>query len=544
VVIKGTACAGAVRIAKHLSCTETNERNEIYELRGVAANGLYGALREMEAVALGSRCTKPFYHASINTPAHEALTDEQCAHAIDRLEAALGLSGQPRVVVIHRKNAREHCHIVWSRIDLESMRVISHSHNYRKHEQVGRDLEREFGHARVQGAHVERDGKERPKRTPSHAEMLQAERTGVSVQTVKATITDIWRRTDSGQAFASALRDAGYVLARGDRRDFVVIDPTGGVHSLARCVEGAKANDIRAHMADLNPLHLPSVAEARRLQRERQGNEPRSSGAGSWSSRNHVPAQRSRAAPNGARSFAKRLPVLLPPARDRSLKPHGGFNHHPIRFGAASAVTRLSTFEPALPARYLPASHDEIRPLRFYAELKHLPPDGRARPSVSSPAAGLALPRAPPPASFAGEPTGSPRSAASQPPADSGDSRSGAPAAFAPDDSGSDNVELAQILSAIADEVSRDCAARCLGIEIQFAARIIAARVTLPRNQIAGALAAICAERQAALAAAQQQAKLELLGRSQAAKALYGKPRRPVHARQAPIMKPATKEPA
>jgi len=160
VVIKGTSCAGAARIAKHLSCTETNERNELHELRGVAADDRYGALREMEAVALGSRCQKPFYHSSINTLAHERLTDEQRAHAIDRLEAALGLSGQPRIVVIHRKKDREHCHIVWSRISLERMCAISDSHNYRKHEQVARELEREFGHARVQGAHIERDVKQ------------------------------------------------------------------------------------------------------------------------------------------------------------------------------------------------------------------------------------------------------------------------------------------------------------------------------------------------------------------------------------------------
>ena len=90
------------------------------------------------------------------------------------------MTGQPRVVVVHEKEGREHCHIVWSRIDLDRMAAISDSHNYRKHEEVARALEKEFGHERVQGAHVERDGKQRPDRTPSHAEMLQADRTGVS----------------------------------------------------------------------------------------------------------------------------------------------------------------------------------------------------------------------------------------------------------------------------------------------------------------------------------------------------------------------------
>lgn len=269
-VIKGTSCAGARRLAVHLTRTDTNERAEVREITGVAADDLRGALLEMEAVAAGTRTSKPFYHASINTRADERLTDEQRAYTIERLEEKLGLSGQPRVVIVHEKEGREHCHIVWSRIDLEHMRAISDSHNYRKHEEVARDLEREFGHERVQGAHAERDGKERPERTPSHEEMLQAERGAVSPDRAKALITDTWRRTDSGQSFKAELEKQDWLLARGDRRDFVAIDPHGGTHSLARRVEGAKATDIRARMADIDPESLPSVSEARAKQRARQ----------------------------------------------------------------------------------------------------------------------------------------------------------------------------------------------------------------------------------------------------------------------------------
>jgi hypothetical protein len=270
VIIKGKSVGGAKRLAVHLMRTDTNERAEVKELRGVAAEDLRGALLEMEAVASGTRTTKPFYHGSINTRADERLTDEQRLHAIDRLEAALGLTGQARTIVVHEKEGREHCHIVWSRIDLERMAAISDSHNYRKHEEVARALEREFGHERVQGAHVERDGKERPERTPSHAEMLQADRTGLSANEVKEQITELWRGTDNGKDFFVALWQAGYELARGDRRDYVVIDPRGGTHSLARRVEGAKVKDIRERMADLDPARIPNIADAKQIQRARQ----------------------------------------------------------------------------------------------------------------------------------------------------------------------------------------------------------------------------------------------------------------------------------
>lgn len=275
-IIKGKSVGGAKRLAIHLTRVDTNERAEVREIFGVAAEDLRGALLEMEAVASGSRTGKPFYHASINTRADERLSEQQRAFAISELEKKLGLSGQPRVVVVHEKEGREHCHIVWSRIDLDRMAAISDSHNYRKHEEVARDLERTFGHERVQGAHAEREGKERPDRTPSHAEMLAAERGAVSPQDAKTLVTVLWRGSDSGQSFKAALERHEWVLARGDRRDFVVIDHEGGTHSLARRVEGAKAKDIRARMADVNPDSLPSVAEARAIQRARHplGHEP------------------------------------------------------------------------------------------------------------------------------------------------------------------------------------------------------------------------------------------------------------------------------
>lgn len=274
-IIKGGSCAGARRLGIHLTRLDTNELYDVKEIRGVVSESLYGALREIEAVAAGARTGKPFYHASINTRGFERLTDEQRMYAVDQLEAKLGYTGQPRVVVVHEKKDREHCHVVWSRIDLGRMAAISDSHNYRKHEEVARALEKEFGLERVQGAHVERDGKERPERTPSHREMLQAERTGLGAQQAKELMTGIWNTTKNGKEFQGALAEKGWILARGDRRDFVAIDPTGGVHSIARRIEGAKAADVRERFADIDPRSLQSVAEAKKSQRERHGGRDR-----------------------------------------------------------------------------------------------------------------------------------------------------------------------------------------------------------------------------------------------------------------------------
>jgi hypothetical protein len=261
-------------LARHLLRADTNEFVQVHSLDGVTARELRGALFEMSAMGAGSRSQRPLYHASINTPVWEALTDEQAAIAIDRLEKRLGLADQPRAVVEHVKEERQHMHVVWLRIDAESGRAIPDSHNYRKHEEVARELEREFGHNRVQGAHHERDGVERPGRTPAPEQMQQAARTGISPREAKATLSALWHSADNGRAFAATLDAAGWTLARGDKRDVLVaLDPAGGTHAINKAVTGLTATHVRQRLADLDRDALPNVDTAR-AEQQRQPEPP------------------------------------------------------------------------------------------------------------------------------------------------------------------------------------------------------------------------------------------------------------------------------
>ena len=217
-IIKGKSRAGPGALAAHLGNAEKNERVQLIETRGTISADLRGALVEMDAYALGTKCEKSLYHAAMSPEPPHRLTPEQRIEAIEALEEKLGLGGHARVVVLHEKLGREHLHVVWSRIDLERMVAVSDSHNYRKHEEVARDLERRFGHDRVQGAHHEREGVERPDRTPSRSELRQEERTGIKGRDVKAEVTAAFRSSDNAEAFRAALEERGYILAQGDRR--------------------------------------------------------------------------------------------------------------------------------------------------------------------------------------------------------------------------------------------------------------------------------------------------------------------------------------
>lgn len=267
-ILKGNQRAGGSDLALHLMNAHDNERIEIGQIRGTVAVDLYGALGEYEAIAAGTRCTEPLYSLSINPSA--PLTREQYIAAVDRIEEGLGLAGQPRAIIFHVKNGREHCHAVWSRIDAQTMRAKQLGHDRMKLRTLSRELAAEFGLNLPDG--LARDaGEDRSNRKQETlAEKAQAAKSGLSPEDRRKAITDVFRRSDGAEAFRAALAEKGYVLARGDSRGFVVVDKDGAVHSLARQIEGAKAKQIKDKLAPLTPGDLPSVAQARETIKERQ----------------------------------------------------------------------------------------------------------------------------------------------------------------------------------------------------------------------------------------------------------------------------------
>jgi hypothetical protein len=268
-ILKGKSRTGAEVLGRYLANAETNERVELAEVKGTVAQDLVGALIEMDAYAEGTQCQKPLYHGIISPQPPHRLTPAQRTEAVHAYEKEMGFTGHARVVVVHEKEGREHIHVVWTRIDLENMRAVPVNHDYRKHENVARALERRFGHDRVQGAHAERDGQQRPDYSPSRAELAQERRTGIKGKEVKAEVTALFRASDSVEGFCAALNDAGYILARGDRRDFMIVDRAGGYHSLGRRIEGMKADELREFMAPIDRKSLPHLSEAQAMAEDR-----------------------------------------------------------------------------------------------------------------------------------------------------------------------------------------------------------------------------------------------------------------------------------
>ena len=241
--------------------TETNERVEIKEMRGLYAEDLSEAFREMRMLAAATKARDYFYQANLNPRADEVLTDEQWEQAADLLEHKLHFDNHPRFIVEHAKvgedgQVRTHRHIIWSRVNMETNTVVPDDGNYYAHTETARELEQAFNLSPVKLP----DPPERDRF--KDWETFRGAESGIDPKAMKAEITAMWQHSDGGRAFQAAIEENGYLLAQGDRRDFVLIDPEGDIHSLARRIDGAKTADIRAKLSDLDRDSLMTAQEA------------------------------------------------------------------------------------------------------------------------------------------------------------------------------------------------------------------------------------------------------------------------------------------
>ncbi|MEQ9641750.1 MAG: cell envelope integrity protein TolA [Alphaproteobacteria bacterium] len=261
-ILVGNQRGGARDLAQHLM-KPNNERVEVAELRGFVADNLEEAFQESYAISRGTKCRQFLYSLSLNPPMGAVVSEEEFRRAIDQAETKLGLSGQPRAVVFHEKRGddgelRRHAHAVWSRIDVQEMKAVHLPHTKVKLQEVARDLYLEHGWTMPQGLAV--TGARDP-RNFTLAEWQQAKRIGEDPREIKAAFQDAWAISDSKAAFANALQERGYWLARGDKRGYVAVDHHGEVHNIAKRV-GVKTNAVRERLGDMEAL--PSVADAKR----------------------------------------------------------------------------------------------------------------------------------------------------------------------------------------------------------------------------------------------------------------------------------------
>ena len=253
-------------LATHLQNEIDNEKVEIYDLRGSVADDLDGAFAEWKAQADNlTKCKNYLYSLSVNPDQRQGeLNKEQYLDFLQRVEDTLGLEHQPRALVFHVKDGREHLHAVYSRIDVENEKAVHMPFDHDKLVMITRKFARDYGLHLPEGYSKERGQHEGKGQLLLH-EKSQQDTTGISKEERTAVVTDIWRSSDSPAAFVAGLQDHGYVLCTG-RRDYVLVDYYGNVNALPRLIDDKeiRTQQIREFLNEEFRLeNLPYVDETR-----------------------------------------------------------------------------------------------------------------------------------------------------------------------------------------------------------------------------------------------------------------------------------------
>lgn len=256
-ILNGNARGGAAQLAAHLLRIDENEHVEVHEVSNFVSANLREALHEAYAISRGTRCRQFLYSLSLNPPQNENVPIHVFEAAIQQVEEALNLKGQPRAVVFHEKEGRRHAHCVWSRIDINTMKAINLPFTKRKLRAISQTLFVEHGWKMPQGLI---DYEARNPMNFTHDEWQQTKRLGHDPRETKEMFRQLFAAADSRRAFQAALEERGFTLAQGDRRGFVAVDYRGEVYSVARYA-GIRTKEVREKFGE--PNEMQSVNEAK-----------------------------------------------------------------------------------------------------------------------------------------------------------------------------------------------------------------------------------------------------------------------------------------
>ena len=222
-VVRGKLRGNGWQLASYLLKKADNDNIRLFDIRGTGEKtNLHQSLVEMSLTSELTKSDKGLYHIQI-CPAYgedKQMNDADWFRAVDIMEVEIGYEGQKRAIVLHEKNGKIHAHVVWERYDHEKGIMKPNKFSRLAQDRARQLMEKEFGHVRT------------PERNKHQPEM-------------KEILTEIWRKTDNADEFVKTLLDAGYVVATGTQRPYIVVDQTGRSFDLVRQLEGVKTKEVR-----------------------------------------------------------------------------------------------------------------------------------------------------------------------------------------------------------------------------------------------------------------------------------------------------------
>lgn len=250
-------------MAAHVMNEQDNDIVRVISVEGTVAEDVFGALAEIKMHReLLTNAKNGFVSTSINPDQRQdPLTLEQITELADRLDMAFGTVGQPRIVVEHVKNDRQHYHILTSRIDTINEKAIEIPFDRLKSMMVVKEFARDHGITLPDGYYKDFNRSQAKDKSFTLQEKFQQEKTGISKEQRMEIISGLWERRDTPESFINSLQHHGYILCNG-RRPYVLVDMFGKTNSLPKLISDSavRTRQIREFLGE--DRELPQVEEA------------------------------------------------------------------------------------------------------------------------------------------------------------------------------------------------------------------------------------------------------------------------------------------
>lgn len=277
-ILKGRSRGHGSQLARYL-LNQKNDAVQVLDIKGTCEtsrtkDGLIDALKEFDEYGKLTQGEKTIFHLAIAPSDYDRMDAGKWQYTVAKAEEALGFQNQPRAVVMHTFEGKDHLHVAWSRVDLETHKLKNDSFTNLKLCNAARDIETELGLSKLPDIHRGhnqarqlteelRTGSEerQPKQREREVQRFTESQSQHTRQELQRDISTAWYRSEDGAEFKANLERAGYRLVRGNR-GAVVMDGEGNVYSPARYIEEAKAKEINEKCADVLK-QLPSVDQAR-----------------------------------------------------------------------------------------------------------------------------------------------------------------------------------------------------------------------------------------------------------------------------------------
>lgn len=226
------------------------------------------------------RCEKPVYAFSLAWHPDEETPDK--AQMIDAGREALkvlGMQDHQALMMAHTDTAHWHVHVIVNRVHPETGKAINLYKDREKLSAWALEHERKHGKVYCQA----REFKALARQAAKEQDSRPAPRLYVD-----NTLAECWSRSDSGKSFKAALEAKGWGLARGDRKENVLmtVTPSGRAFAVLRELnkglskgQTIKAADFDRKTEDLKREELRTVREVQqeieRRARSRSGEKSR-----------------------------------------------------------------------------------------------------------------------------------------------------------------------------------------------------------------------------------------------------------------------------